>query len=556
MFSVILLIMFGIQSSFCQLKIEDENDFQSSCISQVVQRFFGKESELYYMYDPIGNHVYPFTITNPKIIADENNTLQIREKDERLSSIQNYLVYSTNYSKVFETIKKIQQNTTARPYFKPFKILLILPDVEMELVIIICKEKTLRLLTSDPQANRNICGLTFDSWNEYTCDFISQMQFPHLLRKYNNCNFTLAYVALIHYASRIKQAAKVFEVFRIVGLHLNMTLRLIDQIDSPEVYYDGYVTQMANSYGCDIPCTTFDYKDMVWIVPWPNLVSNLELFKLIFKGIVWILMLVTLICYSLVWFLVKLIRENNTDFMETFMSLYSLTIFGSTHRPPSLRVLRLLLIFYVVYAMHMQIAFTSSLVRILTIPQHERGIRTLSELAESELTICTAPVFNFAKRGVDISKTYKKIQEKILVLSPKTFKDMVNDKYTFLNHSFLVDIDMYRQFVTQTCRHYNFFIDNSYGGRRSVSFGFGPYSHFSMSFNKWTTILIESGFLDRIDSRYDYVYKIGTGMRVATDSIENQAIKLDTVVFLFLFWGCGLVTGVFIFFGEYVYSRH
>ncbi|KAF5304153.1 hypothetical protein FQA39_LY01938 [Lamprigera yunnana] len=322
---------------------------------------------------------------------------------------------------------------------------------ENNMVDVVClyyDENNIKLYTSDPEHPDNECGDDAKFITRYGCNFIEQIQFPKLWRNYKNCKLTywnrdivqrLEHLSLIYF--------KAFFVLETARQHLNFTIVENSQTNITEkprfLIFVGHISVCSNtSYECSLPVLN---NGLIWLVPTSNIIEALEAFKLIFKQIVWILILLSFLFTSIVWWYASKCKHH-TSFIASLLDIYSATLFGSINTIPPFVLLRLIFAIYVFYAIHIQTLVTSNFIRLLTVPQYDHGITSLEELSQSQLPILTHKKLAFVFQQKDKDDImYNKLKNKVVMVEESYILDAVLNKEILRNSSILiskVDLDI------------------------------------------------------------------------------------------------------------------
>lgn len=124
------------------------------------------------------------------------------------------------------------------------------------------------------------------------------------------------------------------------------------------------------------------FERKVWISPRPKQLSKITVLLHLFKFSLWIGWLVVLIVITiLTWIIMK------TQFVDTFLQIYSIAIGTATSISPITDSAKFLIIFYMIYAFHIIYFFQGQLSSVLTSPAYELPVNSFERLAQSNLTI-------------------------------------------------------------------------------------------------------------------------------------------------------------------------
>ncbi|KAK5638336.1 hypothetical protein RI129_012631 [Pyrocoelia pectoralis] len=282
--------------------------------------------------------------------------------------------------------------------------------------------------------------------------------------------------------------------------------------------------------------------DVLWLVPKAKQISNMNVCLYVFKYDVWIATSVVFICGWLTWFLI-LSRNGGFTFDKlciSFLNVWSLTICGNvvSQLPRSL-ALRILLLFYLIYVIHIQCAFTSDMSTVLTTPRYDFQIRNLKELADSQLPIYSSAdckTLYFSKNNTDW-KLYTKLQKSIHVLTSQDQKEYVNllDAEIFLGGK----VDAYE------------IRDNSMISVHTIRLRLLIDHYFTTTLNIFISRMIESGIHDKRKNDFYQKYR---AEKVETP--QEDELTLKHLIFIFVILGFGLCTACMVFCFELVLNKY
>ncbi|KAF5294143.1 hypothetical protein FQA39_LY13514 [Lamprigera yunnana] len=407
----------------------------------------------------------------------------------------------------------------------------------VEVVFLYHNKNTIRLFTSDPQHPHNECGRKANFIYEYTCNSIKKIKFPKLWRNYKDCKLIYWYTNPIEISQNTNEMYfKSTFLLDTAVQHLHLTLvteKLMHNFTITCYGFRIFVNQISwcnhSSYDCSIP---FLSNELVWIVPPPKIIDALEVFKITFKGIVWILITLSFLITSLVWwFIVK--RKAYNSFILSFLDIYSATLFGFINRIPPFLSPRLIFIMYVLYAVHIQTAFTSQLIRLLTVPQYDHSITSLEELAQSRLPIfaheTTSNLFQHEEEGDTI---YNKIKKRRTIVNEAYIDNAIVNKENSENYSILISSADLDQYIKLKGIKLHYIKDDKYL-RQGLRYG-----------------LAKSGIMEFQERNYKYKMKNYTAYydtETISTNTTNIVLSLAHVYPIFVYWGTALIICTVVF---------
>ncbi|KAF5285773.1 hypothetical protein FQR65_LT13052 [Abscondita terminalis] len=383
-----------------------------------------------------------------------------------------------------------------------------------------------RLLTSDPQAPDNACGLKVNAFSNSD----ARIQLPKTLRKYTNCNATyLTANTVTSKQAREHEMANFVLKTMVNRFGLSLTTENSQTTVHVRNFFTigiGYRDLLTNHF-----YTSIFYSDkMICIVPFPQKIPTMKIVKMIFKTIVWIYVLVTFVAASLTWwFIVK-----RTNLSEAFLKVFSITLFGSTNDYERSRSMRCLFLAYVVYAIHIQTAFNSKLIEILTIPQYEPRIKSLTELGDSDVAILVREgIYTlFFDHEEHHGTLFNKIKEKMVVKEVGEYSDLVFDINTYNTMAVLLTNNEVELITNALKTEFCILDDFTFVPRMDMAFYGIEGAYILKTIDEVIVLLRESGLLDHFLKGINY----DTDSHVATTGYEKQVLTLHHLYFVFVFW--------------------
>ncbi|KAF5283938.1 hypothetical protein FQR65_LT13699 [Abscondita terminalis] len=404
---------------------------------------------------------------------------------------------------------------------------------------------TIRIVTSDPQSYANNCGNKFVTANEQSCNSSKPLEIPKILRKYTKCNIT--YVTETVDSVGLLQSQVIRFILNTTAAFFNAsfsTKRGISPIDN-----FSFIQNVLYKTNGLLRTSIVQREDYTWVVPVPKLIPPIAVLKTVFKINTWIVILFSYFFTSIAWWLVVKLSNNQSEFSIVLLNIYSLTLFGSMQQIPSIFALKFIFMFYVIYSVIMQTAFTSNLSKILTVPRYEPSIRTIEELSDSNVTILMMEDYYwdfFAKEKND--SIYTKLKNKMKVLSLENFTQSALSKTLHRDFAFLLQKESLLFFQAYTNEKIHNIEDNTLTGsdKTVLITNFGSY--FIKPINKVIDLLYESGL------HYNFLKNIEEKQKPYLSYREpvHEKIVLTTqhLVFVFVFWIFGILTSVVTFIAE------
>ncbi|KAF5301872.1 hypothetical protein FQR65_LT08704 [Abscondita terminalis] len=501
-----------------------------------------------------GELTFPDVIENPYVILNTNGLKYANEVANIFSNNQNIVAHFTKDEELWKIIdlltifKKWPQKNTilfviictnANTIKNVFKWLW---SYNILNVVAICYDYSLNptLFYSDQFVNN--CGRQCEEFVVGDCNSTRKHLFPNTFRKYPNCNIVLENFAASYPHPNEKDLGVTLFLMETTAHTLNASVWYdFSSIDVPHLMIRRRTVQSAIVRTTTIPLY---YDDIVWSVPAPKRIPPTTVLKIVFKPLLWISVVLTFFLTSMAWWLCKKFLNSSTGaaWCDVLLDLYSITLFGSTKSVPIEWVLRFVFLAYVIYAIHIQTAFTSNLVQILTIPQFYPPIRNLEELADSNMTILIkTDIYNWLKTIEINNSVYQKIHEKFDILPDYDFYEMLLNTDQIDCSMFLVH-DYLKHFESYFNKSFHYFVDNTFSGTIRYVYSGVQNGNLWLPFNEIITIIIEAGIVQFATNKYDYDHHF---LNVTHN--DKIVITLEHVCSTFIIWCLGMFLAFVIF---------
>ncbi|KAF5301865.1 hypothetical protein FQR65_LT08697 [Abscondita terminalis] len=551
----ITFVLFFENSSGLKPMLDRYAELQS-CVAHTIQNIFNENNSLLFLSEYGDEFAFPDTIINPYVIANTDGLKHPNQIAEIFSNDENIVLHlkqfgdMTKFTKLLRIFSNWPQENTFLLVIRKTSANTI--KIAFELlwkcnffnVVVIGYGENFHpsLIYSDEFAIANECGRKFENYVIGDCNSTRKHQFPNVLRKYPNCNVLYGNLESWMHYKELKETYVTFRFLQTIAYALNMSFsRHHYKINFTDGSY--LAIYKTNNYKSDLSikdATVFYYEDMVWNVPAPKRISPLAVLKITFKPLLWLFVVLAFFSTSTLWWLLgKLLKEHHNSYFEVFFGVYSITLFGLSLRVPRTWALRYAFITYVIYAIHIQTAFTSNLIQILTVAQYEPRINSLQDLAESDLPILIRDdTFTWLNSIETKSPLHKKIYDKFIVLTPIRFHDAILQK-NLTNTSILWNYDLFNYYESGTTK-------SSFSGYSIVNLWPG--------FNRAVSVLFEAGFVDsyintfqKINTRYYYEQGF-----VNIQNGNKIVITLEHLSSIFAVWILGLFLGIIVFVIEFL----
>ncbi|KAF5284642.1 hypothetical protein FQR65_LT13473 [Abscondita terminalis] len=542
----VLFLIISATSARVHLTKNKEADLKK-CVAQSVENIFDRDQTLTFVSDVGGGFVFPDAIENPYVMTN-SSLAKVPKFAEIVSNDLNQVMhYTPTMSLDFDSefvpkrIKLLLITTIANNVTEVFKKFWI-NGYENVVMIAYGTNYEPTIFYSDPYATVNKCRQEVKDLVVGDCASKTKYRFKDdRLRKYPNCNL-LADITFFVFRDLLNGASIACSILSITTKYLNMSLEFSSENSSSVSTFD--ITQSNIQTYDALSWTTVPYfrDDVIWIVPSPNQIAPMFVLKMVFKPTLWVVVFITFVCTAIVWWLLEKIYIKSS-LSSAFLKVYSITISGSINDIPFQRSLRTIFIIYVVYSIHIQTAFTSNLIQLLTVPQYEPHITNLEDLADSNLPVITVyDIYKFIHLEQDDNKLYSTIYKRLMGVSvDEVVKLLIGDfnNYTiFLNKELLVFVES----ILPTKLYY--FKDNRLTSNFWYVFGGLGVSRFFQTFGDVVNVFLECGFSHVNNRKFKENLRIYHSYKneYYPDQVvdDKVVITLEHVSSLFAIWGLGL----------------
>ncbi|KAF5290690.1 hypothetical protein FQR65_LT01980 [Abscondita terminalis] len=558
--AVFVIVNFGAEA----LRPKQET-IVTACVKNAIKQLFSEDDTLLYIHNGF-KYVFPHTETNPQIVSNRpRQSTMIEYKDFKYS--YNYVIQVTNFSSAGGIFNLVRSSsfwhkrqslygtffliTAAANMLRPFFLTFWSLGIINIIVLVYDSLGNGRLYTSDPQAPENECGSKLNSFlTKITCSSKENIVLPKTYRKFHNCKLT--YVSA---TARLRIGVKSVEAAWLVLDTFVMYLKT-DNITLYDPTYkqprfDIFTFKSVHVHKIEDNVTTASYfgEDLVWIVPSPKRVPPMKTLGLIFKNIVWSMIIVGFVSVTIAWWLILKHVNLFSDFTEILLRIFSITIFGGAHRYELFWGIRFLFISYVLYSIHIQTAFTSKLMEVLTAPQYERGIKNIHDLAKSNLSILVREdIYGVYFEHMESNDPlFKAVKSNIKTLTGDKMGGYIVNKTTYKKYAVLVQKN-FMDIISESLHvQPNYIVENTFLATLHTAFMGMDNAYVLKTIDKVISILIESGVQEYFINNVKYRYKI--------KFIKAQVpikLSLNHLYPIFVFWCSGLIISLFVFVLEFV----
>ncbi|KAF5296115.1 hypothetical protein FQA39_LY02749 [Lamprigera yunnana] len=411
------------------------------------------------------------------------------------------------------------------------------------------KNDSIILYTWDPHHSLNNCGSTLKYAKKNTCKTIQAFPNTKFVRTFNYCNLTYYHKTKWEWDKNQNELGWVNQfVIHTIGKLLKVNIQRQMQIkvknNLPGLLIRLCILEYSEhpDFSTTLPMVRSPY---VFLVPLPKRMNSFEVFQIIFKAAVWGMVCITFLVTTITWWIISKC-DRPTNFSAVILDVYSVTVFGCVNRLSSYLPFRIIFITYVLYAIHVQTAFTSNLVKILTTPQYHPCMNTVEDIADSNVRII---IFEkqaklFTREDGD-DTIYGKIKKKFFNHGFYTHQNCMRNKSVLDEYVVFATLDLFYVYVQIAQIKVQVVMDTSLIGAQHRVLTTKAGSYLYPSVKNVVTALTESGVIQREQNKFQkhIKEKIGNLYDNQMDEPNEEPIVLsmEHVFPVFVFWGVGLI---------------
>ncbi|KAF2893929.1 hypothetical protein ILUMI_12239 [Ignelater luminosus] len=560
---LVVISAFNIITTVAELSNE-------SSLLHLLQTLVSSEETLQFIYDDYEGYNQLIQIPNPCIVTHIDKPIR-----RDLNFYNTYVIFTSNHTSLNRTLTKLRRsylwNQTNSPRGE-FIVLVssyidtkILTDIfhKYNLVKFAAFQKISNFPQKQPSRNQGY----FKSEKSSILDFSIQ-----------NCTYSMRYISVPTVQEReikmilpypVAIATTDSPVFKgVFGLGLEF-LKIIGKLfkmnasqaftnntkalmyhKNNNIYVLLSTTRDMQLYE-DYDVSNFFFRDTLnWAVPTPERISTFKTIVTTLDFKVWLAIITILITESILWWLFSKPLKTQVELVNVeicILSSFFIMLGGSSLILPKTNSLRVLLLFYLFYAMQVSTIFQGKLFSGLTDPNLEHGITTMEELTESPLPMIGSPkTKEFTTEYFSNHPVYSKILTKLIVQHPMDLEGNLINIVRFKNCSSVI-------------------------GKAVLYYCYPKFKHLVRLIERNTSIIefeltvaTRKGhyFWEILNKLSNRVMETGINLKMfsdATVSFSSQAIEDDQgasvlttyhVSGLFIFWAIGLLLAILVFIVE------
>ncbi|KAF5297011.1 hypothetical protein FQA39_LY12225 [Lamprigera yunnana] len=455
---VLLVFTFALlNSSKASLDVSlTNNQNVATCTAFLSRWMFEDQKTVVFVYDGFISGLSPNYISNPYISLDirspifktseysNNFVINIRDKEDLRKSIR-FLRRSTIWNPKTSPGGKFLVVTTNHNVSSIFNCLWEHNIINS--VVLTISSDNLTYYTSNPYHPKNKCGKSVQHFKTNKCEW----EVPTELRvkTFNGCEITVLVYHFPQFFSKEPMAFLIrFLLFifedslkvRTTFMHPRQSKKFFERLNIT------IFTRNSQTSWNSISSLTFHSEKIIFIVPVPEKMSAMQVLVSVFKFELWVIIMMVLLLMVLIWWITLKLHNKKLAsyyFFNVILDVIHVTIWSSIPKVPKCKILKFIFLIYTVYCVHIQISYSSGLIRVLTVPLYEKGIRTVEDLINSDLPIYQ--MFNNTESLLKMdyhNELSRKLLKKI-VFSEEVRRTILKNIYTDRNCSAMMSRHYY-----------------------------------------------------------------------------------------------------------------
>ncbi|XP_031349009.1 uncharacterized protein LOC116175079 [Photinus pyralis] len=535
-FVVLLCVVTQYANSDEIAKLQPKN-LVPGCIVEVLHKVFPKNVSFAYILNDHPEY-FPNNFNVPRVIVNISRPI-----NGYYGNYENdYVIEAKTGDKLITTIHKlIRSPIWERGRTNRGRFLLITAEKNLTLTfrvfwqihiikVVVIQYKTefdgqnVTVITGNPFDERNGCGKVPTAFRYQQCDSRLSVIFDEYVRDFGRCEVITGAAQFGLKKPFYLPDYIILSMLELIEEFLNARVIRSTDMTVKEFYELGRHNAMVIllvQYGLTVYVDTSNEiwtESFIWIGPTPKVISPCVTYFIPFKGILWIIVIVTLIAVTLTWWLMLYKTESSRTVSAISVDVISLLLGVSISTETRRIALRILIIFYLVYVIHIQTVYTSNLINILILPKYENSINNMDQLEKSDMEIYVPESLYeyYLKNNLE---HYEGIKGRLTVIK--------NDYTSYvkkLNHTnyFIVgrrsQVTTFKQHASAVANYLkgkkqNFFFCEFSGLLRQVNFAMFKGSYFLPSLNRIISYLYESGYHSWLTNSVDYTYNAEPDVR-------------------------------------------
>ncbi|KAF5284963.1 hypothetical protein FQA39_LY16918 [Lamprigera yunnana] len=521
---LLLLAVLFFHTISCSLTVSQEKFTLKTCVQNIIKNYINVDTTVLYVYNKTSDNILPQGMQNPIITMNSRNIIipskykgyelliiintrpmNLKQFKVDLGPIQGLWKEDSLIRRHYLIICSLKETRLLKNVFFYFWKKHIL-DVIIMAYDFDFKNDSIMVVTSDPHHNLNLCGTALNYVEQRTCQTIQPVRGSRTFKKLNFCNIT--YIVKSKSQSWEKHSSEQTFVSRFVvdtiikALNVTFTLKEQSNVNLDGDEFKFRTSELRNCFYKFRSCgPTYTKNIFVCSVPSAKRMSSMEVFKITFKPIVWMLILVFFLLTSIIWWFISKL-EYGGNFSYTLLNVYSITLFGSLNRTPTYVPLRFMFIAYVMYAVHIQVGITSNLINLLTRPQYHPSIKSIEELSQSDLSIWIDESYGVYFQGGDDAIVHRKLKEKCYFVDSRRYTDALYIEETYEKYSVFFMMKFLQHVIQNKKIKMNLLMNDPILPNQPSALATKSGSYLIFSLNRIVNILLESDLIGYQEKEY------------------------------------------------------
>ncbi|KAF5298327.1 hypothetical protein FQR65_LT01105 [Abscondita terminalis] len=569
-------------SEIRQITIASNKLQMQSCAKKIMAQIFNKDSTVINVFieeniiSNISDHPYIVFNASEKIIGviknyENNFILQANTIPIIIEMIFN-LLYNN-----FETRDNIRMGRflIITRLKDPRQLFYVMWYCHIPHVVVLCyddteKNEDLDIYIANPHCTENKCGSATNKVELHKCNSDDAIAFPKTILKYGFCPFLFGWPGDSNHFNNKSRTEKfikstLVEISRILHAKITIVSASEENNYNLSVKYLNYFFMSLFNMDTDFGRTKiFFHHDIVWFGTKAEKCINT--FFNPFCTETWVLIFVVFVLVLLTWWR-GLLLENLKNykvqtFFQSFSQIASLLFGVSIPMTPKLVCLKILVLFYFIYIIHIQTAYTSDMINNLVVPSYKNVINNVYDLADSDLPIFVDRNFSDELFYADTENfsLYSKIKNKVITYQDS--KEVQNSNY---KNFFVITLNILYALRSKDKikKIRNTFTNNDVTGNIKLSFFSYKNPTMVSSINKAITFIQEFGFDQKAYRewyRYEDASKISELVIHTYEISEStdwaEPLRFKDFVGVLIVFGLGSLTSISILFMEILIKKY
>lgn len=554
---------------------------QSICINNVINHVFPIGSTIVFIYDHTSARFKVFSNKYTFIGLNFQTNLDLPKMEMNIQQEKAFVIFGENSTDLLHTINKIQTTSIWHSCFSikgKFLVFVTCSNCLDDVFLMLWKLKIIYVITvnqpsdacmiysASPFFDRNKFGSAFKEKIIETSNNLAITKFYSVPKKLNHCSLrilsldTLFDFPFLYHNNKNEIFGLLVEPLKLIGTTINCTVRFDDD---PHNFQGIFANTPLNfteleiakdRQPADIVAATpnrfsqiynyckhtkiFLYDKYFWIVPKPEMMPNIKVIVNIYRWNTWAFILIVVFLTAFIW---HLLTDNPhcKSVLNSFLCIYKISLGVSYEKPPKSFNQRLFFFIYLTYSLQLCWQFQTKLSSVLTSPNFEKGVRSLNDLLETDLTPYMVEIHKLSLAMLN-SSNVRRLESKAKV-RPRSFSELDSLKY----------VGEHRNISTQVLRAYL----QAYPELRKKIITFGSEFLGGVEASYW--IKMSHPLKDKIDEVISWLIEAGFPQKFVMD-LDSKVFEVETKDFRviitfehlqgsFLILGTGVLLSVCIF---------